>query len=194
MPDTALEDGDVYTESFHEANVREQVVTTCTSVTRPTGVEGRIIFETDTDLEYTYNGSGWVQTGHLGQWTTYTPQIDQGASTNIAKTVNYSRYTRHGRMVTWAFQLSLTASGSAGSNVTITLPVTAASSSGVSGSVTIYDLSTTTRYSGQANGASAGTTCNFIGDWSSNNAWGNTPNLALASGDIIRGQISYEAA
>ena len=37
----------------------------CTSTTRPTSglVEGLELYETDTDLTYTYNGSSWVNTG-----------------------------------------------------------------------------------------------------------------------------------
>lgn len=61
MPDAALPDTTMLTESFWDPNVREQLVTTCTSGTRPSGVEGRIIYETDTDRLLVYNGSAWRQ-------------------------------------------------------------------------------------------------------------------------------------
>lgn len=131
--------------------------------------------------------------GEGGAWTSYTTQIDQGASTNIAKTTDYSKYGRWGRMIVWNFALTLSASGTAGSGFTLTLPVTAVSAFAGSGSGQIYDTSTATRYSATLQ-MSTTTTVSFVGDWSGNAAWGATPNLALASGDLIRGSITYEAA
>jgi hypothetical protein len=193
MPDTALPDGTVVTESFWTPNVRQQVVTQCTSATRPTGVEGREINETDTDLKYVHNGTGWEQIGGWGGWTSFTPQIDQGASLNIAKTVTYSKWTRGPRRtITWTFNLALTAAGTAGSNVTLTLPVTAAAAQ-LAGVGQVFDTSTSTRYTSTLE-LSSTTALQFVGDWSGTSAWGTSPNLALASGDILRGSITYEAA
>lgn len=38
-------------------------VTVCTSTTRPTALDGRPIYETDTDKFYIYNGASWVEAG-----------------------------------------------------------------------------------------------------------------------------------
>lgn len=38
-------------------------VTVCTSATRPTGYDGRTIYETDTNNMLVYNGASWVQVG-----------------------------------------------------------------------------------------------------------------------------------
>ena len=68
-------------------------------------------------------------TGEGGAWTSTSPQIDQGVTTNIAKTVTYSKFARYGRTIHWVFKLTLTAGGTSGQIVTVTLPVTAAASS-----------------------------------------------------------------
>jgi hypothetical protein len=194
VPDSNLADTSVLTSTFYNTYVREQVVVTCTSATRPTGVEGRHIYETDTDLVYVHNGTGWEQVGGTGGWTSFTTQIDQGATTNIAKTVDYSKWTRGPRRsITWTFRLSLTAAGTVANNVTLTLPVTAANTNGVSGGGTVFDTSTSTSYSGIWIGVST-TAVALVGDWSGVNAWGAAPSVALASGDLLRGSITYEAA
>lgn len=51
----------------------DQAVVTCTSATRPTGIEGRVIFETDTDTLRVYDGSSWVAIWR--KQTTYTPTL-----------------------------------------------------------------------------------------------------------------------
>lgn len=71
MPDNNITDGSVFTSSFYNTNIREQVVATVTSSTRPTGVEGRMIFETDTNKYMFYDGSAWRTFG--GAWTSFTP-------------------------------------------------------------------------------------------------------------------------
>ena len=64
MPDAGLADGSVLTSANYDTYLRQQVVTTCLSSARPTGVEGRIIAETDTDRILTYSGSAWVRVGN----------------------------------------------------------------------------------------------------------------------------------
>jgi hypothetical protein len=131
--------------------------------------------------------------GEGGSWTTFTPQIDQ-VTTNIAKTVTYSRYGRWGRMIVFNFRMALTAGGTAGTAIEVTLPVTAAIGEGAScGAGRVYDLSTTTSYGGAWRIVST-TRMWFSGDWSAGTGWGNAPNIALASGDILEGSITYEAA
>jgi hypothetical protein len=131
--------------------------------------------------------------GEGGAWTSFTPQIDQGASTNIAKTVNYGKYARYGRTIIYSFTCTLTAAGSAGSAFSVTLPVAASSAFAPVGIGFFYDSSASTPYAGMWFGLST-TQVNFKGDWAGTASWGSTPNLALASGDYFYGQISYEAA
>lgn len=193
MPDSNLADGSYLTSAFYNSYIRDQVVVTCTSGTRPTGVEGRIIYETDTDLLLVYDGSTWRGfAGPSTGWASYTPTVSQGASTNIAKTVNYSKYTYCGaRAITWNFKLTLTAGGTAGSAATVTLPATSADAASIVGAGAIYDASTATKYSGIWQGPST-TTAVFGGDWAGTSAWGATPNLALATNDEFVGSITFE--
>jgi hypothetical protein len=133
-----------------------------------------------------------IRTGGNGGWTSFTPVIAQVGSPSF--TINYSKHVRGPRRtITWTFDLSVTSSGTAGTIITVTLPVTAASAPGVKGSGFLYDSSTATPYSGQWGGVTT-TTIAFGGDWSGAGSWGATPNLAIASGDLVRGSITYEAA
>ena len=102
----------------------------CASTTRPSSpFEGQEIYETDTNQKLIYDGSSWIETGDLDNtngvpsglapfftgWVSYTPQIDQGASANIAKTVNYAKYLRVGNLVMVQLNVTFTAGGT-GSN------------------------------------------------------------------------------
>ena len=130
-----------------------------------------------------------------GTTTTYTPQIDQGVTTNIAKTVTEARYVQTGRIVDVWFQLALTAAGTAGSAVSVTLPVTASghSTNVPVGEGLIFDTSTSTRYQGVWELASS-TTLIFGYSQASASAWGAVPSIALASGDSLRGHVRYIVA
>lgn len=173
----------------------QRLVWPCTSSTRPTGIEGRCIYETDTDLLLVYSGSVWVPlAGPISGSTSHTMTVAQGATADIAKTINYSKWSYVGfKKIHWTFDIDLTAAGTAGSSVTLTLPLTAVATSGLVGHGSIYDASTTTPYAGVWRGVST-TTIYLSGDWSSSGAWGIAPNLALASGDGARGSIVYEIA
>lgn len=59
----------------------------------------------------------------FGQFTTWTPQVDQGVTTNIAKTVQVARYKEIGKLIEFEMRLSMTGAGTASSKITITLPV-----------------------------------------------------------------------
>ena len=151
-----------------------------------TFVDGDVL--TASDLN-TYCG------GEGGAWTTYTPTVAQGASTDISKTVTYSKYARYGRTIHFVYTLAMTASGSSGSIITISLPVTAASASGVVGT-------------GNYNDAGSITACTLIGSTTSvvfmvdtdpagfgGDSGGSYPQtLTVGSGDILKGSITYEAA
>lgn len=128
-----------------------------------------------------------------GAWTSYTPQVDQG-TTNISKTVNYGKYTRLGRTITFNFTLTMVNAGTSGQPVQISIPVSASAATAITGSGIIFDTSTSTSYAGVFNASLAGGPVTLRGDWSGTGSWGSQPVLALASGDTIYGSITYEAA
>jgi hypothetical protein len=178
--------------------MRQTVMTFASSSARDTALsgvltEGMFAYLSDSDTVTVYSGSAWVTVTTLGTWASFTPTISQGASSDVAKTVDYSRYLRHGRMITWSFFMTLSASGTAGSAVEVTLPLAATSTQSIVGSGRVFDTSTSTSYSGTLLG-SATTKVRLFGDWSGTGAWGSTPNLAIASGDVISGAITYESA
>lgn len=126
-------------------------------------------------------------------WTAHTPTVSQGASSNISKTVTYSKYIKVGRFVLWTFNISMTAAGTAGSPLRLSLPHAAASTGALSaGGGYIYDASANTTYAGAWGGGTA-SLIQLIGDWS-NGAWGQGPSVAVASGDALLGFVIYEAA
>jgi hypothetical protein len=119
MPYNPIADNTALTAAHLLAEVYNQVISQVTSSSRPgSPVEGQKIYETDTDREYTWNGSLWVQTGSVGAGFTWTPVVTQGSA--IAKTITAATYHKHGRLITLFANLALTASGS-GSNVVITV-------------------------------------------------------------------------
>jgi len=63
MPDSGLADGSVLTSANYDTYLRQQVVAQVTSTTRPTGVEGRLITETDTDRIVCHDGTNWIRVG-----------------------------------------------------------------------------------------------------------------------------------
>ncbi len=89
MPVKTWATNDVPTASDLNTQYRDQVISTVTSGTRPSGTEGQVIYETDTDLLYIYNG-GWVRFGAGGGWTSYTPTLTQSSA--VTKTVTYAKY------------------------------------------------------------------------------------------------------
>lgn len=129
-----------------------------------------------------------------GTTTTYTPQVDQGVTTNIAKTTTEARYVQTGRIVDVWVQLAMTAAGTAGSAVTVTLPVTASGHSNDTplGAGWIYDVSGVGYY-GLTVVQNSTTTVKFFGG-SVGSAWGGTPSIALASGDKIGFYVRYVVA
>ena len=129
-----------------------------------------------------------------GAWTDYTPTLSQGASSNIAKTLGYSKFLKIGRFVIYAAHMTATASGSAGSNVTLTLPATAATSVAVAIGIGYYDDSGTAAY-GIVPTLASTTTIQFpITDGTGGGRIGTSPNIAVANNDILRLTIAYEAA
>lgn len=69
--------------------------------------------------------NGW------GAWTNWTPVVNQGATTNIAKTVNRARYKERGKTVKFEFRLTMTGTGTANEKVTLTTPPATCVDSGI---------------------------------------------------------------
>lgn len=129
-------------------------------------------------------------------WTAYTPSVTQGVA--VTSTVVTARYIKMGRVVHLYARLNVTGAGTAGQSVTISLPVPgfAHGGNGIAvGSGFIYDASANNIYEGCYNILSAGTAVDMVTDVTGGSAaWGGTPNIALASGDIINLHATYEAA
>ena len=113
MPDSGISDGSVYTSSFHDTYVRQQVVTQCTSAARPTGVEGRLIYETDTDRMWVYSGSAWVFQNYFS--TAGRPGV---ILTDAAQTIATATTTD----ITWGTEVSDVDGWTSGGSATLTVP------------------------------------------------------------------------
>jgi len=124
VPDSGLPDGDVLTSAFYDSYIREQVVTTCTSATRPTGVEGRMIYETDTNCVLVYDGSTWLIVSAPA--TTYTPTLTSmaiGTGGSAANTAKYG-YAQGLIVIDGIIQFGTSGTTFPASSNTITLPST----------------------------------------------------------------------
>ena len=125
-------------------------------------------------------------------WTSWTPTLSQGVSTNIAKTVNYAKYVAAGKLIIATVKVSATAAGTAGSAIRVSLPVTAATSNIVAGSGRYDDGATL-----YAALAAIGTTTTIElnrADATFTGSIGSDPNIAVASGDVFYASFTYEAA
>lgn len=146
MPDYAWTDGVAPSAATINANVREQVVTTCTSATRPTNVEGHLIYETNTDrvLLGTGSGSNWVCLAEPTQtWSSPTVSgLTAGNGTWDAG------YRRHDGWCTARGAFTLGSTSSITGSLLVTLPYTPASASAMLGVCQFYDSSTSTTYVG----------------------------------------------
>jgi hypothetical protein len=197
MPYTTRADGDVITASSHNANCRDQVVSTVTSGTRPSGTEGQIIYETDTDLYRAYLG-GWIDWGSLGAWQTYTPTLTQSGI--VTKTVTYARYNKIGRQVTLAIRLDFTGAGTGNNAILVGLPLTAAVAGDVPlGQGIFYDSAPTPQIYVAAAVLNSTTTIGFYDATTPTGVvklgqTGTSFNGAVASGDAILINGTYESA
>jgi hypothetical protein len=135
--------------------------------------------------------------GEGGAWTSWTPTVTQSGSVTVTNT--RSRYARYGRTIVASFDLTVTGSGSANNAITVSLPVTAAAAGVVPvGTARLVDTGTSTTFGAICvlattttiwlNQTSTNSTTTILGSTSSENA------TALASGDIIAGTVTYEAA
>lgn len=158
--------------------------------------EGLLVLQADTNTVLRYDGAAWWTVEIYGTGlTAHTPTIAQGASSNIAKTTNYSQYRIVQGICEWWFNFAMTASGTGGSQFTLTLPVNSAISTvGVTiGNGMVFDASVPTIDTGHYEIVSASTISLAVSE-GTNAPWGASPNIALASGDLIRGHVRYPIA
>lgn len=89
---------------------------------------GEIGYETNTgNLKIGDGTLAWASLPYAAEqhtYTAYTPTLAQGASSNIAKTVTYAKYTKVGKIVQGNIKVAATAAGTSGSAITLSLPAT----------------------------------------------------------------------
>lgn len=128
----------------------------------------------------------------LGAWTNYTPALNQGAA--VAKTVNYARYMKVGRLTVASFYLTVTGTGTAATVIEVGTPTT-----GVNvglpgwGNGMIFDSSVSTFWHGPAI-LSTTNTAKFAGYGVGNYLGAASMTAALAVNDIVSGLLVYESA
>jgi hypothetical protein len=107
MPEVNIADGDVVTGADFDS-IDDQLIITCTSSTRPTGVEGRHIYETDTNKRYVYDGTSWNIDGGSG-WVSFTPSFS-GLTLGNGAVLGMYRYIDGGMWVQAQFTMGSTSS------------------------------------------------------------------------------------
>ena len=159
----------------------DQCVTTCTSSTRPTGIEGRLIFETDTDRVMIYDGTGWRQFGG-SSWNDFTPSWNNLTVGNASVNDGAWHYTDGGAIVRVSIIFGSTSSIS--TSVSLDVPGGLSTrSDGVRtiGQVHILDSSSGVDYDGTSLLTTAGSTISlYAGD----NVTSTNP-MSWATGDQI---------
>lgn len=170
-----------------------------TSGTRPSGAEvyeGRRIYETDTSMWQSYDGSAWSPIGPVdGALTDWTPTVDQGASTNIGKSSTYAKVSRVGRQIQATFRVVFNASGTAGSAIVVSLPVAAAATSNITAIGTGVFITSGAFYIPLT--AIIGVTSNrmqFVSSALETNTYFGVSSETIATGEILTATIAYESA
>lgn len=146
--------------------------------------QGMQAFLTTPNVMTFYDGTAW-----RGEWvTTFTTQIDQGATTNIAKTTTSFEYRYDGPMIDFSAYITITAAGTAGTGVSFTVPVTPINSGGLSniGSGFFFDASASLVYVSSLEILTANKLTFRTDQVAGGGVWGATPNLAVANGDLFR--------
>lgn len=125
-------------------------------------------------------------------WQNWTPTVTQGVA--VTATVNRARYVVLADTVIIQCRLDITSAGTAGNPIVVGgLPLAMAAASSVLpvGAGLVYDVSVAAY-----NVVVVGNTTTSVQFWGYNVAGlvGVTPNFALANGDFIGFQITYERA
>lgn len=151
---------------------------------------------TDVDLRDVELEEFLTMPGFSPDTQTWTPTLAQGASSNISKTVNMANYWRIGDMVFFEVKVTASAAGTAGSSITITLPVTGVVAAQVNTPVGTgaYLDTGTAQYPAIVEPASTTTLAMYRADVTVAGYIGASPNIAVASGDIFYAWGRYQAA
>ena len=121
----------------------------------------------------------------------YTPTLTQSAT--VTKTVALARYFQFQKFVTGQVLLNVTGAGTIGNAAQIGLPFAVKSGSPMTGFGYIYDANTNIIYNLTfVPFAPGGAT--LAGFYQTGNVFGISPNIALAPGDQIAVNFSYEIA
>ncbi len=124
---------------------------------------------------------------HLTEIQNWTPTVVQGVT--VTKTVTYGRYWMAGKRVWAECYLAITSSGTAATSVTVSLPVTAATSTNLLiGNGLFYDASATTLTPLYPTITSTAVASFLLSGVSS------FLTTQMASGDQLRLALFYEAA
>lgn len=187
MPDSDLADDTALTSAFYNTYIREQVVATCTSGTRPTGVEGRLAYETDNDRLIIYNGSTWRSFGS-GAWVSYTPSWTNLTVGNGTVSAQYS-YVPLGFRVQGELVFGSTTSISG--TVTQTIPNSVShSATGFSGGSCVILDAGTQLYAGSTIVVASATVMNFVHGESGNSGLVNaTSPMTWTTSDRLRWDV-----
>ena len=149
MPDAGLADGSVLTSANYDTYLRQQVVAQMTTVTRPTGVEGRLITTTDSDRIECYDGTNWVRVGNYSASGRSGVQLARFATQSIP--TGTGTFTA----ISWDVETTDTDGYITATSDTITIPtglgglyaispvLTWASSPGANSSIEVYVNATT---------------------------------------------------
>lgn len=154
MPgDKTYVDGEILTAANLNSYVRDQIVTICTSGTRPSSpTTSRFIFESDTGRLYSWNGAAWIL--YAGSWSSWSPTLTN-VSIGNGTFVGYQSVRRGEVMISGklTFGSTTTVSGA----IQFSVPIVPALE--VMIQVGAYDASANTGYVGWSNPSlAAGTT------------------------------------
>lgn len=166
-----------------------------TSTTRPTvPYTGEILYETDTGLYKSFNGTSWVDLAVplAGAWASYVPST---ANITVGNGTQSAFFTRIGRTIIVRWNLNWGSTTSFAGNIQVGLPVAASAASfnnGMVGSAYMLDAGTR-ELSGSTRFVTASSTQVFVitGDGGTVNA---TVPWTWATSDNVSFTMTYEAA
>ena len=196
MPDTAPPaDGAALTSSYLQTMLREQVIRTVTSSTRPTGVEGAWIFETDTERYLSYDtagGGGWIiQDEPIQAWTPAFSNTTTGNGTKVGTS------RRSGGWVDFTAIFTLGSTSAMGTTPALTLPYAAKGIHAGALKVMAFDAAPSYAPGTHTAVAAAGTTCDLMvlaanSTYLLNGTITSTTPFTWATGDILAVSGRYQ--
>lgn len=171
----------------------------CTSSTRPgSPTAGDLIYETDTNKDYQYDGASWVERGILVGWGSYTPALTATTTSPTLGTgsAQVGHYHRDGRTIYGAAKIAFGSSGAvAGSgNYKFSLPVAAARSSEPLAYGHVYDSSAGDRlFATLEADANNSTTCFIVVNRAVSGVTTDAIPWVWAANDELHFMFTYEA-